>query len=107
MKLLLCFGLLFFAICGVLFTYSWYHLHQMLHMHAVSQQASFPDGTQPTTAYVTSRDGLHIAYWYFPVPNPKAVVILVHGYSNPGGKAQMLGHALYLRANGYSTALLD
>lgn len=58
--------------------------------------------------YFKSSDGVRIASWYIPVKNPKAVVILVHGFKNSdGGKSVMLPHAAYLNKAGYSTLLLD
>ncbi len=59
------------------------------------------------TKYFISSNHQKLAYWYFPVKNPRAVVILVHGFSNPGGKSQMLVHAEYLQKAGYTTIIPD
>ncbi len=91
----------------VLFFYTWYRLHAKLALHAREDDVQTESSRGAVTAYVTTRDGFKIAYQYFPVPDPKAVVILVHGYSDPGGKSQMLWHVEYLKAAGYSTAILD
>lgn len=55
--------------------------------------------------YFNSSRHQKLAYWYFPVKNSKAVVILVHGFANPGGKTQMLAHAEYLKKAGYTTII--
>ena len=94
-------------IVGSLFFYTWYRLHEKLHLHAVGEQRNLPQGWKAETQFVTNKDNQNIAFWYFPVGNPKAVVLLIPGYDNPGGKAQMLGHAEYLHEAGYSTVLID
>jgi alpha-beta hydrolase superfamily lysophospholipase len=102
---------LFIFICiivlSTLFAYSLFRLHTKLHVHASEDTAQSPLLSLAKTEYVRTRDGQKVAYWYFPVKNPKAVIIIVHGFSNPGGKVHMLKHAEYLREAGYSTALLD
>ena len=90
-----------------LFLYTWYRLHIKLNLHSTNSHRDLPEGWETNTQYVTNRDGQGIAYWYFPVEESKATVILIHGYNNPGGKPQMLGHAEYLHDAGYSTVLLD
>lgn len=57
--------------------------------------------------YFESSNHQKLAYWYFPVKNSKAVVILVHGFANPGGKAQMAAHIDYLKKAGYTTIIPD
>lgn len=55
-----------------------------------------------------SSDGTRISSWYIPVKNPKAVVILVHGFKEVNaGKSRMIVHAEYLQKAGYSTFLID
>lgn len=106
MKLMfLLIALLIIPVC--LFLYTWIRLHNVLNLHAVEDKSSVSFGTGAKTEFVTNKDGQGIAYWYFKVSNPKAVVILIHGYNNPGGKVHMLGHAKYLFEAGYSTVLLD
>lgn len=106
-------NILFFAFAAllflslILFFYTCYRLHIKLHFHAENAQKSPPPQLKSLTFFATNSNNQKIAYWYFPVRNAKAVVILIHGYSNPGGKDQMLVHAKYLRENGYSTVLLD
>ncbi|HYD35819.1 MAG TPA: alpha/beta fold hydrolase [Vitreimonas sp.] len=107
MKILLFLILLFLTGIVIAFLYVWYRLHTQLNFHAEASEYTFPDGLTAETQFVTNANGQQIAYWSFPVKNPKAVVILVHGYSNPGGKTSMLGHVPYLRKAGYSTVLVD
>jgi alpha-beta hydrolase superfamily lysophospholipase len=100
----------FFLIATVvsgMFFYTWYRFHQKLNIHVIAEVRPMPQGWPSQARFVTNEKNQKIAYWYFPVSNPKAVVILIHEYSNPGGKAQMLGHAEYLYRAGYSTVLLD
>jgi alpha-beta hydrolase superfamily lysophospholipase len=89
------------------FLFTWYRLYITLHIHAKEDIVKVPPGWDTTLQFVNTIDNQKIAYWYFPVKNSKAVVILVHGYSNPGGKSQMIWHAKYLNASGYSTVLPD
>ncbi|OGG12569.1 hypothetical protein A3D77_04480 [Candidatus Gottesmanbacteria bacterium RIFCSPHIGHO2_02_FULL_39_11] len=107
MKVLILLASIISLLLFSLFFYIWYRLRVKLHLHAASDKRPLPAGWTANTFFITNRDGGKIAYWYFPVTGPKAIVILIHGYSNPGGKAQMLGHAEYLRNAGYSTVLLD
>lgn len=107
MKFLSPFLIILVVIFIVLFAYTWFILSTKLRLHASAATISMPEGMSASTQFVKTSDGVKIAYWYFPVTQPKALVILVHGYSNPGGKSQMLGVAKFLHDAGYSTALLD
>ena len=107
MKLVVYIGIFLLLVSLTLFLYTWYRLHIKLNLHAQSSKTNLPTGWVAESKYITNTDGQKIAYWYFPVKSPKAVVILVHGYDNPGGKSQMLIHTKYLSDAGYSTALLD
>jgi hypothetical protein len=99
--------ILLFILTAGLFLYTWYRLHVKVNLHSANSQRDLPEGWEATTQYVTNKEGQKIAYWYFPVNESKATIILIHGYNNPGGKPQMLGHAEYLHDAGYSTVLLD
>lgn len=58
--------------------------------------------------YFKTNDNLKIAGWYTKAENPKAVVILVHGFTeSDGGKSLMLEHAQYLKEVGYSSLAID
>lgn len=107
LKLSVIFLLLCFFIFLILFGYTWFRLRWYVDMHSTSGKVNLPVDLSPHTEYVMSSDGLKIAYWYFPVKNAKAVIILVHGYSNPGGKSLATSHVSYLRDAGYSTVLID
>jgi len=91
----------------VLFLYTFYRLHQELNFHSPASQVDYPANLSFQTQFVTNADQQKIAYWYFPVTQPKAVVILIHGLSNPGGKTQSIGYAQFLHDAGYSTVALD
>jgi alpha-beta hydrolase superfamily lysophospholipase len=90
-----------------LFLYTLYRLHEQLNFHSPAAKVDLPEGWDFQTQFVITVDHQKIAYWYFPVENSKGVVILIHGYSNPGGKTQMMSHARYLHDAGYSTVVLD
>ncbi len=89
------------------FWYLRYRLQFNLHTHHNNSKWEKTENFSPTTEFVTTSDNKKIAYWYVPASEPKAVVILVHGYSNPGGKTAMIDQVEYLQKAGYSTALLD
>lgn len=57
------------------------------------------------TKKFTTEDGISLKGWYIPAENPKAVLIMVHGYTDT--KASMLDHAKFLHNAGYSTFLID
>lgn len=58
--------------------------------------------------YLKTSDNLKISSWYIPVKNPKAVIILVHGYKRKNeDKIRLFPHAEYLNSAGYSTILID
>lgn len=98
--------LILIFVCGVAF--AGYQLNLDLGHRFVPNPQDFPKPNFPyETRRIKTSDNLGIAAWYIPVKNPKAVVILVHGYNPQGGKAEMLPHADYLYKAGYSTLLLD
>lgn len=107
MKLLFIFFSGILLIVAGLFLYTWQRFNSKIHLHAEVAKRKLPAGWKTKTIFVTNQDNQKIAYWYFSVPDPKAIVILIHGYDNPGGKTEMLGHAEYLHNAGYSTVLLD
>lgn len=90
-----------------LFLYTWQRLHKKINIHAQNSEKELPPGLMAQTRYTTNPSNQKIAYWYFPVKNARAVVVLIHGYSNPGGKSQMLDHVAYLHEAGYSSVALD
>src|SRR3989338_696812 len=107
MKLFVSALLLFLLVLTGTFLFTWYRLHIKVNLNEENSNIDLPAGWKGETQFVTNSDGQKIAYWYFPVNNPKAVIILIHGYGIPGGKTQMLGHSDYLYDAGYSTVLLD
>jgi uncharacterized protein len=98
----------FLILLGI-FLYTWYKFRKSIYLHTILNQQlihKFPIDHQNLT--LKTADGLKISAWYIPVNQPKAMIILVPGYTNKnGGKAMMLPHAKYLKENGYSTLLLD
>lgn len=90
-----------------LFCKSYLSLHQELNIHASEIETDSPLVFSAKTKYVYNSNNQRIAYLSFPARNPQAIVILVHGYSNPGGKNQMLAHVNYLNDAGYSVYLPD
>lgn len=90
-----------------IFIYTWSKLHSTLRLHVYKRKPS-AENLQLKKKCLTTSDGIKIASWYIPVQNPKAVVILIHGYKEVSAdKSRMLIHAQYLRTAGYSTFLID
>ena len=90
-----------------IFLYAWNNLHEQINGHIYEDLSNIALAKTAKTYYLTKSDGDKLAYWYFPVKKPKAVIILIHGYGNPGGKGQMADHIEYLQAAGYSTVIPD
>ncbi len=108
LKVFLLVVLLFLISLGYFFIV-WKQFHQAVALHVPSDSrnlAQFSLTAQDIS--LTSADGFSLSAWYIPVKNPKAVLVLVHGYGTyEGGKPQMLSQAKYLSDSGYSTILLD
>jgi len=107
MKWFLYFCLLILILSSILFYKSYSALHQELNIHATEIGTTSPYFFTAKTEYLINSDHQKIAFYSFPVRHPNAVVILAHGYSNPGGKNQMLEHVDYLKQANYSVYLLD
>ncbi|MBI3366220.1 alpha/beta hydrolase [Candidatus Roizmanbacteria bacterium] len=92
-----------------IFIYTWFRLRSRIYIHTSSNQSLFkkyPLLHKEVT--LKTQDGEIIHSWYIPVNKPKAVLILVHGFTDKnGGKSLMLPHADYLIKNGYSVILPD
>lgn len=82
-------------------------IKRQINIHSAADKSDSKLAKSAETKYFLSSDNQRLAYWYFPVKNPKAVIILVHGFANPGGKTQMIAHAEYLKKAGYSTIIPD
>lgn len=94
-----------------IFIYSWYELRSSLKLSVFLKKPILNKGIKLIKKIITSSDGMKISTWYVPSKNPKAVVILVHGYNGRKGenegKASMLKHAKYFNEAKYSTILID
>lgn len=92
----------------VFMLYTWVQFRARLHVHVpVDSSMHIPTEWNVRTSFVKSADGKKIAYVYLPADTPKAAVILLHGFGNPGGKIHMLAHAQYLHDAGYAVAMVD
>ena len=80
---------------------------RQLNIHSIEDKTDSSLAKNAETKYFQSSNNQKLAYWYFPVKNSKAVVILAHGFANPGGKTQMVAHAEYLKKAGYTTIIPD
>lgn len=99
--------ILLLLIIGI-FIYTWRELHVGLKHHNSTSKLIFSKDLKLIEKYLTTSDGVKISSWYIPVKNPKAIVILVHGYKEVNAnKARMLIHAKYLKKEKYSTVLID
>lgn len=56
---------------------------------------------------ITTADGLQLSAWYIAAAQPKALVVMLHGFEAVGGKAQMIPMAEFLYKNGYSSLLVN
>lgn len=107
MRFVLFFGVLMFLVLICIFVYSWYRLRKEIVMYAENAKVESRLIENAQTEFVTTKDGVKIGFWYFPVKDSRGVVVLVHGHSNPGGKTAMLRHTEYLNEAGYTTVLPD
>lgn len=91
-----------------IFFFIWHKLHNNYVKHLPNKKKITVNNSKFKTRFLTTSDGIKIAFWYLPVPKPKAVVILIHGYRESNAdKTRMLAHAQYLNKAKYSTLLLD
>ncbi len=104
--------LIFLTVCLLLlavFTFSWYRYRKMIYFHVPLHQGlikKYP--LKYETIRLKTKDNISIHTWYFKVKNPKAVLILIHGFTlKQGGKSLMLPHADYLVKNNYSVIIPD
>ena len=83
-------------------------MHKSLNIHATEDTKTTQQfNLKKTEVDLVASDKIKLTTWYIPVAKPKAVLILVHGFSIIGGRPHMLGHAKYLSEAGYSTLLLN
>ncbi len=91
-----------------IFAYTLYELHFSLKHRGLVRIKTLDENLKLIKKDLITSDGIKISSWYIPVKNPKAVVILVHGYKEVNAdKIRMLYHAEYLNKAGYSTILID
>lgn len=72
--------------------------------HGVFDAPRLGDALPRETVWLRSRDGTRLAAWFIPGARPQAILLL-HGYS--ACKDDMLSHAAFLHAAGFSLLLLD
>jgi alpha-beta hydrolase superfamily lysophospholipase len=72
--------------------------------HGVFDAPRLGDALPREPVSLTSRDGTHLSAWFIP-GSRRQVVLLLHGYT--ACKDDMLSHAAFLHAAGYSLFLLD
>lgn len=97
---------IFILSLGIFYKY-YSEFDKQINLHFTEDKSDSSLTKTAVTKYFISSNHQKLAYWYFPVKNAKAVLILVHGFSNPGGKTQMLPHVEYLQKAGYSTIVPD
>lgn len=93
----------------IIFIYTWSLFRKRIYIHTTSNQSLIKKYPLPhQEVELKTSDYVKINAWYMPVKNAKAVIILIHGFTDKnGGKALMLPHADYLVKNGYSVFLPD
>jgi len=89
-----------------IFSYTWYRLHDSIWAES-DQSKDTPAKYNLTykTKYFKTKDNTSLSGWYIPAENPKAIIIMVHGYTD--SKAGILDHASYLHDNEYTTFFID
>jgi fermentation-respiration switch protein FrsA (DUF1100 family) len=100
-------GLLLFSF--TFFAYCFYRVYKKVYRH-IPADRGHPDDYKLTFEGVEfqSKDGTELVGWFFPVKNPKATIILVHGYGEPrGGKVHHLEHAKYLTEDNFAVLVFD
>lgn len=109
MKLLIVFFFIVLLIFIVIFIYTWSLFRKRIYIHTTPNQSLIKKYPLPhQKVELKTSDNIKINAWYIPVKDAKAVVILIHGFTDKnGGKALMLPHADYLVKNGYSVFLPD
>ena len=70
----------------LVFIYSWYELHSSLKLRVSLKKPIFPKGRKLIEKTITASDGMRTTAWYLYAKNPKAIVILVHGYNGRKGE---------------------
>lgn len=106
MENVIVFSEFFIVLLIAVFFFSWYRLRQSLFA------GSYPRHETPGAYHLTFqtrrfkvRDGSELEGWYIPAKNPKAVIIMVHGYRDT--KGTIIEHAKYLHDAGYTTFFMD
>jgi dipeptidyl aminopeptidase/acylaminoacyl peptidase len=91
------------------FFYSWYRIHEVICTYNKESKKTPKDyGLSYETRYITTTDGLNLSTWYIPAKNPKAFIILIHGYAQlDGGRPLVLFNAEFLHHAGYTTFLVN
>jgi alpha-beta hydrolase superfamily lysophospholipase len=91
------------------FVYVLYRTNAMLERHIPSGKELPEDfGLKAEEYNFESIDGVKLFGWHFKTLNPKATIILVHGFSDPdGGKTYMLSRAKFLNQNNIDVFLFD
>lgn len=95
-------GLMVLMGCGAWFGLAWISVHPP---RAPLFLGPYDTGFEWQNVSVASRDGLQLAAWWLPHPEPLGVVILCHGYLV--NRCEVLGVAATLRREGFSCLLFD
>jgi alpha-beta hydrolase superfamily lysophospholipase len=92
-----------FGALGAVLTY-WAYRAATMPRHGVFDAPRLGDGLPRETVRLLSRDGTRLAAWFIAGIRPQTILLL-HGYS--ACKDDMLSHAAFLHAAGFSLLLLD
>jgi fermentation-respiration switch protein FrsA (DUF1100 family) len=98
-----------FLLFVAFFAYCFCRLYKKVYRH-IPPDKGHPEDCELTFEKVKFqiKDGSVLVGWFFPVKNPKAAIILVHGYGEPrGGKAYHLEHAKYLVKDSFAVLAFD
>lgn len=88
--------------------YPAYRINGVVNTHIPAVKEKPEDFGLPYQTVDLGSEARRIKAWHISADNPRAGVILVHGYGRPkGSKGHMLAHAKYLYDHGYETLLID
>ncbi len=98
-----------FVISLAILVYVWYRLREGVVLHTNSNDKLISQyQIEGERMQVNTSDGVIISALYHKAQKPKAVVILLHGYTTKNGSgALMLPHTQYLLKEGYSIVIPD
>jgi alpha-beta hydrolase superfamily lysophospholipase len=96
-------GIILLALISVQY-FTWQQVRQNFYGHRPASTYTLEQfGLTAKEFNVVTADGLKLEALHIPVKDSKAIIVIVHGASDDGGKTVMLPYAKFLNEAGYST----